>query len=111
VHPIVKKTLYEPLNPNQAKALARILHDGFRHAVSAASEPARRAGSALPSISLAGKQFAFRPVSGAKLTRRARRPPDGFTFRAHFTGCRSIAMRVSRRLPYCDRVKRRSKIR
>ena len=45
--------------------LARILNDGSRHAISAASEPAQRAGSVRPSISLAGKQIAFRPVSGA----------------------------------------------
>jgi hypothetical protein len=44
--------------------LARILHDGWRHAISAASEPARRAGSARPSISSPRKQFAFSVMSG-----------------------------------------------
>src|SRR5262249_28368106 len=35
----------------RSEALTRILHDGWRHAISAASAPARRAGSTRPSIS------------------------------------------------------------
>jgi hypothetical protein len=45
-------------------SLARILHDDWRHAISAASEPAQRAGSARPSISSPRKQIAFSAMSG-----------------------------------------------
>jgi hypothetical protein len=47
-----------------ASQLTRILHDGWRHAISAASEPARRAGSARPRIASPRKQFAFSVMSG-----------------------------------------------
>ena len=40
------------------------MHDGWRQAISATSEPARRAGSARPSISSPRKQLAFSVMSG-----------------------------------------------
>jgi hypothetical protein len=67
--------------------LTRILHDGWRHAISAASEPARRAGSARPRISSPRKQFAFSVMSGVDpeepLWQRPERPfrPFGRIFR------------------------------
>src|SRR6516225_1070607 len=44
--------------------LARILYDGWRHVISAPSEPARRASSARLSIPSPRKQFAFSVMGG-----------------------------------------------
>ena len=75
----------------------------WRHAISAASEPARRAGSARPSFSAPGQQFAFQVLSGVNPASRSGKGQSGGLGPSGAVFCKMRATMNEFFVKFCER--------